>query len=134
MIAQMPPVQTDMLTQQALQPVNGDTEAAMSELMQNLIDSGYSEAEIAEIMELTQYQLQQDAMTQQIEQAQTQANTGAPPGMQGPRLYTAASPLAHVANTIEAYRGRQALPELQNQQQALMDQRTNTLMMLLRGQ
>ena len=134
MITQMPPMQTDMLTQQALQPVNGDPEAAMSELMQNLIASGYSEDEIAQIMELTQYQLQQDAMTQQIEQAQTQANTGAPPGLSGPRLYTAASPLAHVANTIEAYRGRQALPELRNQQQALMDQRTNALMMLLRGQ
>ena len=134
MVIDMPELQNQMLTQQTIQPAPNDAEAAMSELLQDLIAQGYSEDEIAQIMQLTQYQAQEQALNNQIQQATAQAQTGAPPGLQGPQLYTAASPLEHIANTIQAYRGTEALPQLRNQQQGLMDERTNALMMLLRGQ
>lgn len=131
MITQMPAPQSNMLTQEPITETQ-DVDAAMGQFYQSLLDQGYSETEIAEIMQLAQLQAQQEGMAGQLASAEAQAQTPAPPGLQGPMLYTAASPLEHIANTIQAYRGHQAIPGLRQQQQALRDQETNALLMLLR--
>lgn len=82
---------------------------------------GMSEEEIQKLMELGVIPKQQDALAQQLAQATAVRNSPGPQGRDSGRVYTAASPLEHIAHVAQSIKAGKDMERIGKQQQASME-------------
>lgn len=80
-----------------------------------------TEDEIQQLMELGVIPKKQDALAQQLAQATALRNKEGPQGRDSGRVYTAASPLEHIAHAAQGIMAGRNIKRLQKEQQGQLD-------------
>ena len=113
--------------------VTGGSGTEMNNMMNQLLSLGYSEEEIEQILQLAELEGQTDILKDQMEAANKLRETETTPGIDSGRVYTAASPLSHIADAGKRYKGEQQAKSVEEERQRVLEATTAARLKFLRG-
>jgi len=113
--------------------VTGGSGTEMNSMMNQLLSLGYSEEEIEQILQLAELEGQTDILKDQMEAANKLRETETTPGIDSGRVYTAASPLSHIADAGKRYKGEQQAKSIEEERQRNLEATTAARLKFLRG-
>ena len=113
--------------------VTGGSGTEMNSMMNQLLGLGYSEEEIEQILKLAELEGQTDILKDQMEAANKLRETETTPGIDSGRVFTAASPLSHIADAGKRYKGEQQAKSIEEERQRNLEATTAARLKFLRG-
>ena len=112
--------------------VTGGSGTEMNSMMNQLLGLGYSEEEIEQILKLAELEGQTDILKDQMEAANKLRETETTPGIDSGRVFTAASPLSHIADAGKRYKGKQETNRIEEERNRILQEQTAARLKWLR--
>ncbi len=105
----------------------------MGDLYDLLLEQGYTEAEIEELMNLGVLGAEEGQLGDQVQRAQALQDAPGPRGRHTGRTYVAANPLEHIASGLNRFRGMQEERDSRQRLDEVAQEQARLRAMLLRG-
>ena len=113
--------------------VTGGSGSQANNLFNQLLAEGYTPDEIETILKLAELEGQTGILEDQMEAANKLRETETTPGIDSGRVFTAASPLSHIADAGKRYRGEQQAKSIEERRRQILEDQTAARMKFLRG-
>ena len=113
--------------------VTGGSGKEMNDMWNQLLNMGYSSDEIEQILKLAELEGQTDILKEQQEFANKLRDTETTSGINSGRVFTAASPLSHIADAGKRYKGEQQAKSVEEERQRILEATTAARLKFLRG-
>lgn len=91
-------------------------------IYQRLVDQGYTEDQIQQILSLAGLEGDQARLGEQLDLAKALRRPGAPEGRQAGNLYVASNPLEHIGDVGQYYQGNKGISNVYGEQKRVQDE------------
>ena len=112
--------------------VTGGSGTEMNDMWNQLLNMGYSSDEIEQILQLAELEGQTDILKEQQEFANKLRDTETTSGINSGRVYTAASPLSHIADAGKRYKGERETNRIEEERNRILQEQTAARLKWLR--
>jgi hypothetical protein len=102
-------------------------------IYQRLVDQGYTEDQIQQILSLAGLEGDQARLGEQLDLAKALRKPGAPEGRQAGNVYVASNPLEHIGDVGQYYRGNQGVSNVYGEQKRIQDEQMKRRMEYLKA-
>lgn len=125
--------ETDVAVQPTAGQIPTSPVAEEDALHDRLLDMGYSEEEIENILALAALKSEGELLGGEMDYANELRKTATPEGLNPTgRVYTAANPLQHLGTGMKRYQGEQEARSIRERQAQIMDEQTQARLDYLR--